>query len=614
MSRGRGDRWGGRSTQEHGAWGRKTCDKSQVKCFECNQLGHYASECKQKKTQDPEINLTQQQEDEHSTWETSNRDIWYLDNGASNHMTGCKDLFAELEEKVTGQVRFGNGSKVQIRGKGTLLFDSKNGDQFVLPNVYYIPALHNNIMSLGQMTEDGYDVRMTKDYLKVHDVKGRLIMKVYRSPNRLYKQLLIPGKPACLTMKLEEESWLWHARMGHANFIVLENMARKGYVTGMPCPKQTCEDCLVAKQTRRSFPKESEWRANEPLKLIHANLCGPITPQTKGGNRYFLLLVDDYSRYMWVYLLKSKDEAFTKFKQFKIQVEKETSYAINMLRTDRGGEFNSQKFNEFCQEEGIRRQFSAPHTPQQNGVVERRNRTILRMTRSLLKTMKVPDSFWGEVVRHSVYLLNRVGTKALKNSTPFEAWRGHKPTLHHLKVFGCTTFVKVMTHQTKLGNQCEAMVYLGMEEGSKAYRLFSPNQKRIVISRDVEFDERKPWAWKEFNTDEVSTPPMWVFNEDGSPSVEVPAHEEEEVSLVTPLTLTPNSVNFDSTGTPFQVSSSQSNSNHASRDHSPIRGFRKIEDIYQGTNSLTKGEVRNLYDRNQELLLIGDEPVSFEEA
>lgn len=238
-TRGRGGRSGGGSRQESDGSNRKPRDKSHIKCFECQQFGHFASECKEKKQQDQEVNLAADEDEpalllsvcgkkitnmvllnEEKVYpnrlkENEDTNIWYLDNGASNHMTGSKELFAELDENVTGQVRFGDGSKVQIKGKGTLLCDCKNGDQFVIQDVYYIPALHSNIISLGQMTEEGYDVAMKKDLLKMHDEAGRLIMKVQRSKNRLYKIRLTPGKPVCLTMSIDDDSWLWHARMGH---------------------------------------------------------------------------------------------------------------------------------------------------------------------------------------------------------------------------------------------------------------------------------------------------------------------------------------------------------------------------------------------------------------
>ncbi|KAM0024917.1 putative RNA-directed DNA polymerase [Helianthus debilis subsp. tardiflorus] len=416
--RGRGDRGHGnhyhsRDGGSSSGGGTKPKDKKNIKCFKCEQFGHYASECDQGKKEEPEANLVQGQEEEPSLFlsvhgeETSSmillneekvfpgkytadevacRDTWYLDNGASNHMTGHIQMFAEIDKKVVGSVKFGDGSKVEIKGKGSIVFNCKNGDQFILSNVYYIPALCSNVVSLGQMTEEGYEIEMKQDYLRMHDDKGRLVMKVQRSTNRLYKIVLTIGKQVCLAMKLNEEAWVWHARLGHTNFKMMEEMNKKRLVEGLPYlthPSQICEGCLVAKQPRKSFPSQSTWRATRPLALIHADICGHIDPATIGGKRYYLLFVDDYTRYMWIYLLKTKDEAFTMFKIFKAQVERQSGLKIQVLRTDRGGEFTSNQFNEFCQLKGIKRHLTAPYTPQQNGVVERRNRTIMEMTRSL---------------------------------------------------------------------------------------------------------------------------------------------------------------------------------------------------------------------------------------
>ncbi|KAJ0600333.1 putative RNA-directed DNA polymerase [Helianthus annuus] len=201
-------------------------------------------------------------------------------------MTGEKEFFAELNTNVTGHVCFGDGSKVEIKGKGTLLFQCKNGDQLMIPQVYFTPALTSNILSLGQMTEDGYDICMRNEFLKVRDVEGKLVMKVQRSKNRLYKIVLQHTKPICLATKVEEDAWLWHARFAHANFQLLEQMGKRGHVNGLPIithPNQLCEGCLIAKQARGSFPNKALWRATRPLELLHADLCGPITPKSHAG-------------------------------------------------------------------------------------------------------------------------------------------------------------------------------------------------------------------------------------------------------------------------------------------------------------------------------------------
>lgn len=222
-------------------------------------------------------------------------------------------------------------------------------------------------------------------------------------------------------------------------------MSKNEMVEGFPCitpPKENCSGYLMAKQARKSFPAQTWYRATRTLELIHGDLCGPMTPATPSGKKYFLLLVDDYSRYMWVYMLREKGEAFDAFKRFRTLVEK-GSAEIKTFRTDRGGEFCSKNFNSYCEENGIQREYTTPYTPQQNGVVERRNRTVVAMTRSFLKCMDLPVFLWGEEVRHSVYILNHLSTRALSTQTPHEVLTGEKPNLGHIRIFGCIAHIEI---------------------------------------------------------------------------------------------------------------------------------------------------------------------------
>lgn len=163
-------------------------------------------------------------------------------------------------------------------------------------------------------------------------------MKVKRSANRLYKIALESINPASLLSKTEEEAWLWHSRLGHVNFQAMIHMKNNGMVCSLPKLKQpthVCTGCLISKQTGKGFPSKTEFNAKAPLELIHGDLCGPISPPTAAGNRYFFLLVDDYSRVMWVFLQKTKDEALENFKKFRTLVEKDNS-KIKVFRSDRG--------------------------------------------------------------------------------------------------------------------------------------------------------------------------------------------------------------------------------------------------------------------------------------
>nr|GFB71344.1 zinc finger, CCHC-type [Tanacetum cinerariifolium] len=184
---------------------------------------------------------------------------------------------------------------------------------------------------------------------------------------------------------------------------------------------------------------------------------------------------------------------------------------IRMLRTDRGGEFTSNEFTKYCKENGIARQLTAPYSPQQNGVVERRNRTVLSTTRSMMKAMKLPLTFWADAVRHAIYILNRVPTRALVDKTPYEALYNRKPNLEKLKIFRCTTYAKItIPHLKKLDDKSIPLVYLGVEEGSKACRLYDPIAKKKHVSRDVKFMETKPWDWNEDGEDTSTQDIFWA--------------------------------------------------------------------------------------------------------
>ena len=178
---------------------------------------------------------------------------------------------------------------------------------------------------------------------------------------------------------------------------------------------------MVGKQAKQSFPTGKSKRAEAVLELIHADLCGPMRTESLAGNKYFMLLTDDFSRMSWVYFLKYKSESFDCFKKFKALVEKQSGRSIKVLRTDRGGEFLSKEFNDFCDEHGILRQLTAPYTPEQNGVAERKNRTVVEMARCMLKQKGMPDSFWAEGVATAVYILDISPTKSVWDQTPYEA-------------------------------------------------------------------------------------------------------------------------------------------------------------------------------------------------
>ena len=213
---------------------------------------------------------------------------------------------------------------------------------------------------------------------------------------RLYLLDLKVEQPVCLAARHTEEPWLWQARFGHLSIDALGRLEKM--VRGLLHIKHGCElcdSCLAGKHRRLSFPKAAKYRAADALQLVHGDLCGPITPATNGGRWYFLLLVDDCSRYMWLQLLTSKDKAAAAIKKFKARAEAESGKKLRVLRTDRGGEFTSVEFAAYCVDQGVERHHTAPYSPQQNGVVERRNQTVVGMARSMMKAKSMLARFWG---------------------------------------------------------------------------------------------------------------------------------------------------------------------------------------------------------------------------
>lgn len=513
-------------------------NKATVECYRCRKLGHFQYECPSWNKE--EANYTELNEKDemllmsYVEMEDARReDAWFLDSGCSNHMCGDRGMFSKIDEGFQHFVKLGNNTKMKVEGKGSVKL-VLNEIVHVVAEVYYVPELKNNLLSIGQLQERGLAILIKGGLCKIYHPNKGLIIQTNMTANRMFilfaqsQTSLHAKQDSCLHTSTQDDdlSLLWHRRYGHLSYKGLRTLQYKKMVHGLPnfsSSTTNCAHCIKGKQHRDPIPKKSTWRATQKLELIHADICGPITPVSNSGKRYVLCFIDDYSRKAWSYYLVVKSEALNHFKAFKSMVEKETGLEIKCLRTDRGGEFTSGEFNEFCKHHGIKRQLTTAYTPQQNGVAERKNRTVMNMVRSMLSDKKIPKTFWPEAVNWTIYVLNRCPTLAVKDVTPEEMWSGVKPSVGYFRVFGCMAHVHVPSvRRTKLDDKSFICVLLGVSEESKGYRLYDPIAKKIVVSRDVIFEEEKQWDWDESYSDQILIDLEW-----GEAS-EVESEEEEE--------------------------------------------------------------------------------------
>ena len=262
-----------------------------------------------------------------------------------------------------------------------------------------------------------------------------------------------------------------------------KQLAVDGLVNRFDCDSskrvEFCEPCTKGKHHRSPIPTDG---AKKPLDLIHTDVSGKLNAKSLGGAEYFLTFIDDKTRLTWVYLLKRKDEVFQRFVEWKAMVENSGGGKLKVLRSDNGGEYTAKQFQEYLKAEGVRHELTVPKTPQQNGVAERLNRTLVEMVRTMLIESNLDQRFWGEAMSTAVYLRNRSPispTKAVIGMTPHEALYGEKPNMRHLRAFGCASYPLIMKDERKkLDPVAKRCVLVGYGTEVKGYRLLTQVEER----------------------------------------------------------------------------------------------------------------------------------------
>ncbi|GJS51998.1 putative RNA-directed DNA polymerase [Tanacetum coccineum] len=329
-----------------------------------------------------------------------------------------------------------------------------------------------------------YDVLVVPEYSDLMDVK---LMGIGRQVNGLYFFDKLEGNIMHSNMS-NSTLFKWHDRLGHPSDQVLEELKHDLYLKNN-IDNKSCEICLKAKQTREPFPL-SEHKSTALGELVHLDLWGPYKVVSKEGHRYFLTIVDDYSRAVWAYLLKSKEEVFDCVYTFFNLIKNQFHKSVKVFRSDNGTEFLNHKMTKFCGTNGIIHQTSCAYTPQQNGIVERKHRHLLNVARSLLFQGGIPLYLWSECILTACYLINRLPSSVLKGKSPYQLVFNKKPPMKHLRVFGCLCFATVLNNHDKFSSRAEKCVFVGYSSFKKGYKLFSLERRQFIFSRDVKFFEK----------------------------------------------------------------------------------------------------------------------------
>ena len=435
---------------------------------------------------------------------------WLVDSGATKHMGNDKEQFDELTPlEKPEKIKVGDGYYVEATMQGNVklnLLVNGKVKMCTLRNVLYAPELSYNLLSVARATDAGKQVSFDDNGCEIKTKRtGEILLQAIKQRSLYYvktstKEEKIEESANCTeTEEPISKERLWHSRYGHLGDQGLSTLATNDMVSGLDYKKHIskdkigfCEPCAEGKQQHTKFPHNESTRATKVLDLVHTDVCGKMDKPSLSGKEYFISFIDDKSRYAWTYPLRKKSDAFETFIGWKAKAERSSERKLKTLRSDNGGEYISNEFENFLENEGIHHQNTIPKTPQQNGVAERMNRTLEEAIRSMLSESQLPKQFWAEALSTATYLRNRSPTKAVEDVTPFEAWNGIKPDVKHLRVFGSLCYAHIhKTDRQKLDPKSRKAILLGYGEKVKGYRLYDIKEKKVFYSRDVLFQEMK---------------------------------------------------------------------------------------------------------------------------
>lgn len=333
-------------------------------------------------------------------------------------------------------------------------------------------------------------VGFDEDTCYIQDLKRENVLGTGSQSDGLYLFDMQPNNTlgVCnMVMSYNVSKLVWHNRLGHPADPVL-SVLQKDLGISKNSSISICEICHRPKQTREPFPL-SDHKSKNLGELVHLDLWGPYRVTSREGYKYFLTIVDDYSRAVWTYMIKTKDEVFDVFCSFIHLISNQFGIKIKTVRSDNGTEFVNKKMSGMFSDLGIIHQTSCTHTPQQNGIAERKHRHLLNVARSLMFQGGIPLRFWSDCVLTAVYLINRLPSSVLNGKCPYELLYKTKPNLSHLRSFGCLCFATILNNHDKLSYRSEKCVLIGFSSTKKAYKLLSLDTRNVFFARDVRFYE-----------------------------------------------------------------------------------------------------------------------------
>ncbi|WVZ93473.1 hypothetical protein U9M48_039448 [Paspalum notatum var. saurae] len=431
-------------------------------------------------------------------------------------MTGNHRWFSSLTPMSSSEhIIFGDKGTEKVRGVGAVPVS----ESFILRDVALVVNLGYNFLSVSQLLEEGYEVRFKKGCSHVLDTRESLVCPVLPFGKVFHVDFSSSSDPSrCLVASPSSDLWKWHRRLGHLSFDLLAKLSSLNLIQGLPKLKSerdlVCHPCRHGKMVAASHTPINQVMTAHPRELLHLDTVGPSRVRSIGGKWYVLVIVDDFSHWSWVHFMESKDEAFEFVHDLVLRLRNESGHAMRALRSDNGSEFKNDHFKTFCHSQGLEHQFSSPYVPQQNGVVERKNRTLVEMARMMLDEHRTPRKFWAEAINTACYVSNHIFLRVVLNKTSYELRFGRQPKVSHLRVFGCRCFVLKQGNLDKFEPHSSDGVFLGYATHSHAYRVWLLDSGTIVETCDVTFDETMPCTTPSFELagdDEIGTT---IFEDD----------------------------------------------------------------------------------------------------